>query len=72
MENDVENVNADLKEVKSAIDEETEESGWAEKRRRQAQCREDLHAGRRSLESVRFIPKELVRQLKVRHRSTDF
>jgi hypothetical protein len=60
MENDAENADIDSKEVKSVINEETEESGWAEKRRRQAQCREDLRAGRRTLESVRFIPKELV------------
>ncbi|KVC84347.1 hypothetical protein [Burkholderia ubonensis] len=41
---------------------------WAEKRARQARCREQVKAGQRAQESCFFIAPELVHEMKVRHR----
>ncbi|MGX7004909.1 hypothetical protein [Caballeronia sp. KNU42] len=51
---------------------ETEESGWAEKRRRQAQCREDVRTGKRTPESMSLFTPEFVRDCLFIRRSEDY
>lgn len=42
---------------------------WAEKRARQARSRELVRTGQRSQQSMLLFPPEIVRQMKVRHRT---